>query len=137
MHNTFVSVDTPQYLCMLVRTVLMYVGMHRPEINVRDTAFKRGTAYLERYCLLIAFTSFLERTKGSDITFKEWMSARPDVFQAKEAIHQNPAGALAPVPLMGLPLLLERMGRQGSQEVPHPAHSLLTMWYAWSHYNTT
>ena len=42
----------------------------RPEINVRDTAFKRGTAYLERYCLLIAFTSFLERTKGSDITFQ-------------------------------------------------------------------
>lgn len=42
----------------------------RPEINVRDTAFKRGTAYLERYCLLIAFTSYLERTKGSDITFQ-------------------------------------------------------------------
>ena len=45
------------------------------------------------------------------------MSARPDVFQAKEAIHQNPAGALAPVPLMGLPLLLESFGRQNSQEV--------------------
>ena len=45
------------------------------------------------------------------------MSARPDVFQAKEAIHQNPAGALAPVPLMGLPLLLENIGRQNSQEV--------------------
>ena len=25
---------------------------------------------MERYCLLIAFTSFLERTKGSDITFQ-------------------------------------------------------------------
>lgn len=48
---------------------------------------------------------------------QEWMSARPDVFQAKEAIHQNPAGALAPVPLMGLPLLLESFGRQNSQEV--------------------
>lgn len=48
---------------------------------------------------------------------QEWMSARPDVFQAKEAIHQNPAGALAPVPLMGLPLLLENIGRQNSQEV--------------------
>ena len=46
------------------------MGACRPEINVRDTAFKRGTAYLERYCLLIAFTSFLERTKGSDITFQ-------------------------------------------------------------------
>lgn len=48
------------------------------------------------------------------------MSARPDVFQAKEAIHQNPAGALAPVPLMGLPLLLENMTRQNSQEVLNP-----------------
>ena len=45
-------------------------GLYRPEINVRDTAFKRGTAYLERYCLLIAFTSYLERTRGSDITFQ-------------------------------------------------------------------
>ena len=51
-----------------VQKALCYVC--RPEINVRDTAFKRGTAYLERYCLLIAFTSFLERTKGSDITFQ-------------------------------------------------------------------
>lgn len=51
---------------------------------------------------------------------QEWMSARPDVFQAKEAIHQNPAGALAPVPLMGLPLLLENMSRQNSQEVLNP-----------------
>lgn len=45
---------------------------------MRDTAFKRGTAYLERYCLLIAFTSFLERTKGSDITFQ----ASPGYFYA-------------------------------------------------------
>ncbi len=51
------------------------------------------------------------------VLVQEWMSARPDVVQAKEAIHQNPAGALAPVPLMGLPQLLERLGRQGSQEV--------------------
>lgn len=42
---------------------------------MRDTAFKRGTAYLERYCLLIAFTSFLERTKGSDITFQASQSS--------------------------------------------------------------
>ena len=54
---------------------------------------------------------------GQSVFLQEWMSARPDVVQAKEAIHQNPAGALAPVPLMGLPQLLERLGRQGSQEV--------------------
>lgn len=53
------------------------------------------------------------------------MLARPDVFQAKEAIHQNPAGALAPVPLMGLPQLLERLGRQGSQEVAILPHSCI------------
>ena len=35
----------------------------RPEINVRHTAFKRGIAYLERYCLLIAFASFLARVQ--------------------------------------------------------------------------
>ncbi|KAL3150044.1 hypothetical protein ABBQ38_013395 [Trebouxia sp. C0009 RCD-2024] len=105
---------------MRYRKPRRWFRFYRPEINVRDTAFKRGTAYLERYCLLIAFTSFLERTKGSDITFQaspEWMSARPDVYQAKEAIHQNPAGALAPVPLMGLPHLLENLGRKNSQEL--------------------
>lgn len=48
---------------------------------------------------------------------QEWVLARPDVTQAREAINQNPAGALAPVPIMGLPKLLEQLGRQGSQEV--------------------
>ena len=48
---------------------------------------------------------------------QEWVAARPDVSQAREAINQNPAGALAPVPLMGLPRLLEHLGRQSSQEV--------------------
>ena len=56
--------------CKLHKSDLSLIKSCRPEINVRDTAFKRGTAYLERYCLLIAFTSFLERTKGTDITFQ-------------------------------------------------------------------
>ena len=30
---------------------------------MRHTAFKRGIAYLERYCLLIAFAAFLERAQ--------------------------------------------------------------------------
>ena len=44
----------------------------RPEINVRDAAFKRGIAYLERYCMLIAFTVYLQRTKQMDmsVTFR-------------------------------------------------------------------
>ena len=57
---------------------------------------------------------------------QEWVAARPDVSQAREAINQNPAGALAPVPLMGLPRLLENLGRQSSQEVMLVSYILLT-----------
>ena len=32
----------------------------RPEMQQRHSAFKRGSAYLERYCQLIAFASYLE-----------------------------------------------------------------------------
>ena len=80
----------------------------RPEINVRHSAFTRGAAYLERYCLLISFAAFLERAMdglGAERTFTEWMDARPDVVQACTGIHQNPAGALAPVPTAALPRL--------------------------------
>ena len=68
----------------------------RPELQARHTAFKRGSAYLERYCLLIAFTAYLEAAQrtGADMTFEEWMAARPDVGQARDAILENPAGEL-------------------------------------------
>ncbi len=68
---------------------------HRPEIQVRHTAFKRGSAYLERYCMLIAFTAYLEdcRRRNSDVTFEDWMAARPDLCQARNSIMDNPAGA--------------------------------------------
>ncbi|KAK9808828.1 hypothetical protein WJX72_004439 [[Myrmecia] bisecta] len=91
----------------------------RPEINVRHTAFKRGSAYLERYCLLIAFTAFLERSLqlGTTMTFREWMAARPDVGQARDAINQNPAGALAPVPVGALPQLWGMAERTNSREL--------------------
>lgn len=80
----------------------------RPEINVRHSAFTRGAAYLERYCLLISFAAFMERIMdgiGLERSFSEWMEARPDVCQARTGIHQNPAGALAPVAVAGLPRL--------------------------------
>jgi len=32
------------------------------------------------------------------MTFEEWLLTRTDISAAREAIHQNPAGALAPVP---------------------------------------
>lgn len=55
---------------------------------------------MERYCMLMAFSVYLHqcRQKGRTMTFEEWMMTRPDVIAAREAIHQNPAGALAPVP---------------------------------------
>jgi protein-tyrosine phosphatase len=73
---------------------------YRPEIQARHIAFKRGSAYLERYCMLIAFAAYLHqcRQRGRQLTFEEWLSARPDIAAARDAIHQNPAGALAPVP---------------------------------------
>ncbi|PSC67685.1 paladin isoform X1 [Micractinium conductrix] len=77
----------------------------RPEIQARHNAFQRGSAYLERYCMLIVFTAYLQycRARGRRLTFEEWMAARPDVCQARDFIHQNPASALAPLPLV-LPL---------------------------------
>ena len=39
------------------------------------------------------------------------------VRQAREAIHQNPAGALAPVPMAHLPHLWLALDRQQSREV--------------------
>lgn len=72
----------------------------RPEIQARHSAFQRGSAYLERYCMLVAFSVYLHqcRMRGRSMTFTEWLTARPDIVAAREALHQNPAGALAPVP---------------------------------------
>ncbi len=69
----------------------------RPEIQVRHTAFKRGSAYLERYCLLIAFTAYLEdcRRRQLSTTFEDWMASRPDLGQARNSILDNPAGVRA------------------------------------------
>lgn len=39
------------------------------------------------------------------------------MWQAREAIHQNPAGALAPVPMAHLPHLWLALDRQQSREV--------------------
>lgn len=33
---------------------------HKSEVSSRHSAFTRGSAYLERYCLLIAFGAYLE-----------------------------------------------------------------------------
>jgi hypothetical protein len=72
----------------------------QPEIQARHRAFQRGCAYLERYCMIIAFAAYLNNCKlhGRRLTFEEWVLSRPDVSAAREFIHQNPAGALAPLP---------------------------------------
>jgi len=108
----------------------------RPEIQVRHTAFKRGSAYLERYCLLIAFTAYLDdcrrkgtgplsatvkgggggaggsgKARGGPTTFEEWMDERPDLCQARDSIIDNPSGALAPVPIYRTPAgVMRRVG---------------------------
>ena len=78
---------------------------YRPELKARHIAFQRGSAYMERYCMLIAFGAYLRqcRQRGRQTTFADWLLARPDIAAARAAIHQNPASALAPVPAM-LPL---------------------------------
>lgn len=64
--------------------------------------------------MLISFAAFLDRAMeglGPERSFSEWMEARPDVWQARTGIHQNPAGALAPVIAAGMPHLWpERAG---------------------------
>ncbi|EFN52818.1 hypothetical protein CHLNCDRAFT_26452 [Chlorella variabilis] len=41
---------------------------YRPEIQARHNAFQRGSAYLERYCMLLAFTSYLQaRAQGGRV----------------------------------------------------------------------
>lgn len=74
----------------------------RPELQSRHSAFQRGSAYMERYCMLMAFSVYLHecRQKGRSLTFEDWLSTRTDITTAIDGIHQNPAGALAPVPVV-------------------------------------
>ena len=73
----------------------------RPELQSRHSAFQRGSAYMERYCMLMAFSVYLHecRNKGRTLTFEDWLSTRTDITSVIDGIHQNPAGALAPVPV--------------------------------------
>ena len=74
----------------------------RPELRSRHSAFQRGSTYMERYCMLMEFSVYLNecRQKGRTLTFEDWLSTRTDITTAVDGIHQNPAGALAPVPLV-------------------------------------
>jgi hypothetical protein len=66
---------------------------HKSEVASRHSAFTRGSAYLERYCLLIAFGAYLEEVAAGmagglaaykDDTlpsFADWLNARPELNQ--------------------------------------------------------
>jgi hypothetical protein len=51
----------------------------RPEMQQRHAAFKRGSAYLERYCQLIAFAYYLENVGPETCTYSDWLASRPDL----------------------------------------------------------
>lgn len=54
------------------RCALGPMHARRPELQARHTAFQRGSAYLERYCMLIAFAAYLElcQKRGRRLTFE-------------------------------------------------------------------
>lgn len=45
----------------------------------RHAAFKRGSAYLERYCQLIAFAFYLEHVGPETCMYSDWLASRPDL----------------------------------------------------------
>jgi hypothetical protein len=59
-------------LWLVSPNALLRCPARRPELQARHTAFQRGSAYLERYCMLIAFTAYLElcQKRGRRLTFE-------------------------------------------------------------------
>lgn len=61
------------------------------------------------------------------MTFQEWMAARPEIFAARDAARQNPAGALAPLPALQAPNLWLNTERHDSKEVlPLPPDPIIS-----------
>lgn len=89
---------------------------HKSEVSARHSSFRRGCAYLERYCLLIAFGAYLEAEGTySSVSFAEWLDARPELKQALANIHNSPATALAAIPVAAVPVLYRSV--RGSEQV--------------------
>ncbi|KAL6757552.1 inositol hexakisphosphate-domain-containing protein [Haematococcus lacustris] len=78
----------------------------RPELQQRGAAFKKGSAYLERYCLLLVFAYYLEHVGPEAVPFSAWVDSRPDLQAALNSLHLNPGAALAPLPLPKQPVVL-------------------------------
>jgi hypothetical protein len=49
----------------------------RSETGARHNAFSRGSAYLERYCMMIALAGYFDECGlGSATTFRQWLANR-------------------------------------------------------------
>ncbi|GMH33294.1 hypothetical protein BSKO_01128 [Bryopsis sp. KO-2023] len=71
-------------------------GHNRPETQNRHTLFKWGVAYLERYCLTIAFSAYLDHTQsGATASFHDWVNERAEVRLALRSIKNNPGASLS------------------------------------------
>ncbi|GLC33893.1 hypothetical protein PLESTM_000131000, partial [Pleodorina starrii] len=96
----------------------------RPEMQQRHAAFKRGSAYLERYCQLIAFSFYLEHVGPETCTYSEWLASRPDLKSAFASMHDNPGAALEPVPVAKLPALYKGVS-EGAADARSDQRSVL------------
>ncbi|GBF92770.1 paladin [Raphidocelis subcapitata] len=116
------AIDANAQLLNLRMAILKY---HKPrnsykslrsETGARHSAFSRGSAYLERYCLLIAVAGYLEQCgPHSATTFRQWLANRPELRLALQSIHTNPAAALAAVPVAAPPLAYRPLAPGGAQ----------------------
>jgi hypothetical protein len=99
---------------------------HKSEVRARHSAFTRGSSYLERYCMLIAFNGYL-RDQGltSSTTFTQWLEGRPELLQALDSIHSNPATALAAVPVTPVTPLVFQPVQQGQVVTPEEQQHVL------------
>lgn len=87
-------------LRMAIARFKKHTGGHsKVETQSRNRLFNWGVAYLERYCLLIAFSSYLDHTlTESSMPFVDWIAGRPDLGHLLEWIKLNPAHSLSIVP---------------------------------------
>lgn len=122
----------------------------RSDVQGRHTAFARGSSYLERYCGLVAFSSFMQAEGADDdtLSYVTWLGSRPEVECALQMINANPAAALAPVPVSAMQVLY-KVSQDGSGEVTlhEQAHVLSrrrgrtlskrTILKSYQYYNTT
>jgi hypothetical protein len=60
---------------------------HKSEVAARHFAYRRGSAYLERYCLLVALGAYLEAEGLTSATsFEAWLDARPELKQVRSSL---------------------------------------------------